>query len=48
MNKKFFLCPGGPIRLDVTNRQAAAAFTDLILSAMTNHDYGRGRARRRH
>jgi AcrR family transcriptional regulator len=48
MNKKFFLCPGGPIRLDVTNRQAAAAFTDLILAAMTNRDYAKGRARRRH
>ncbi|HEY6400121.1 MAG TPA: TetR/AcrR family transcriptional regulator [Blastocatellia bacterium] len=48
MNKKFFLCPGGPIRLNVTSRQAAAAFTDLFLASMTNHDYDSGRARRRH
>jgi AcrR family transcriptional regulator len=48
MNKKFFLCAGGPIRLNITNRQAAAAFTDLFLASMTNHDYESGRARRRH
>jgi AcrR family transcriptional regulator len=48
MNKKFFLCPGGPMTLNITNRQAAAAFTDLFLASMTNHDYDSGRARRRH
>jgi AcrR family transcriptional regulator len=48
MNKKFFLCPGGPMRLNITNRQAAAAFTDIFLASMTNHDYDSGRARRRH
>jgi hypothetical protein len=48
MNKKFFLCPEGPIRLNITNRQAAAAFTDIFLASMTNHDYDSGRARRRH
>jgi AcrR family transcriptional regulator len=47
LNKKFFLCPGGPIRLNITNRQAAAAFTDLFLASMTNHDYDGGRARRK-
>jgi AcrR family transcriptional regulator len=39
MNKKFFLCPGSPMTLNITNRQAAIAFTDLFLAAMTNHDY---------
>ncbi|HEX5084160.1 MAG TPA: TetR/AcrR family transcriptional regulator [Blastocatellia bacterium] len=48
MNKKFFLCPGSPMTLNITNRQAAAAFTDLFLASMTNHDYDSGRARRRH
>jgi AcrR family transcriptional regulator len=48
MNKKFFFCPGGPIRLNITNREAAAAFTDLFLASMTNHDYDSGRARRKH
>jgi AcrR family transcriptional regulator len=48
MNKKFFLCPGGPMTLNITNRQAAAAFTDLFLASMTNHDYDSGRARRKH
>jgi AcrR family transcriptional regulator len=47
LNNKFFLCPGGPIRLYITNRQAAAAFTDLFLASMTNHDYDGGRARRK-
>jgi AcrR family transcriptional regulator len=48
MNKKFFLCPGGPMRLNITNRQAAVAFTDLFLASMTNHNYDSGSARRRH
>jgi AcrR family transcriptional regulator len=48
MNKKFFLCPGGPMTLNMTSRQAAAAFTDLFLASMTNRDYDGGRARRRH
>jgi AcrR family transcriptional regulator len=48
LNKKFFLCPGGPTRLNITNRQAAAAFTDLFLASMTNHDYDGASARRRH
>jgi AcrR family transcriptional regulator len=48
MNKKFFLYPGGPMTLNLTNRQAAAAFTDLFLASMTNHDYDSGRARRRY
>jgi AcrR family transcriptional regulator len=47
LNKKFFLCPGGPMTLNITNRQAASAFTDLFLASMTNHDYDGGRARRR-
>ena len=47
MNKKFFFCPGGPIRLKITNREAAAAFTDIFLASMTNRDYDSGRARRR-
>src|SRR2546428_6394119 len=48
MNKKFFLCAGGHAPPNITNRQAAAAFTDLFLAAMTNHDYDGGRPRRKH
>ena len=48
MNQKLFLCPGSPIRLNITNRQAAAAFTDIFLASMANHDYDSGRARRKH
>jgi hypothetical protein len=33
---------------NITNRQAAAAFTDLFLASMTNHDYAGGRPRRKH
>jgi len=48
MNKKFFLCAGGQAPPDITNRQAAAAFTDLFLASMTNHDYVGGRPRHKH
>ncbi len=48
LNKKFFLCAGDQMKPDITNRQAAAAFTDLFLASMTNHDYNSGRSRRRH
>jgi AcrR family transcriptional regulator len=48
LNKKFFLCSGGRMTLNITNRQAAAAFTDLFLASMTNHNYDIGRARRKH
>jgi AcrR family transcriptional regulator len=47
LNKKFFLCAGRPM-LNITNRQAAEAFTDLFLASMTNHGYNSDRARRRH
>ncbi len=33
--------------LDLTNRQAAAAFTDLFLASMTNHSYENQRTRRK-
>jgi AcrR family transcriptional regulator len=46
LNKKFFLCAGGQT-LNITNRQAAEAFTDLFLASMTNHGYNSGRARPR-
>ena len=46
MNKKFFLCAGRQT-LNITNRQAAEAFTDLFLASMTNHNYDNGRARRK-
>src|SRR5262245_44524143 len=48
MSKKFFLCTGAPMTLNITNRQAASAFTDIFLASMTNHDNGGGRARRKH
>jgi AcrR family transcriptional regulator len=48
MNKKFFLCAGGQATLNITNRQAAAAFTDLFLASMTNRDYDGGRPRGKH
>src|SRR6266545_2996626 len=48
MNKKFFLCAEGQMTPNITNRQAAAAFTDLFLASMTNHDYVGGRPRRKH
>jgi len=48
MNKKFFLCAGGRMTPKITNRQAAAAFTDLFLASMTNHDFVVGRPRRKH
>jgi AcrR family transcriptional regulator len=48
MNKKFFLCSGAPMTLNITNRQAAAAFTDIFLASMTNHDNDSARARRKH
>jgi hypothetical protein len=47
LNKKFFLCAERQT-LNITNRQAAAAFTDIFLASMANHDYDRGRARRKH
>ncbi len=47
LNKKFFLCSGGPMTLNITNRQAAAAFTDLFLASMTNHSYDSSRRRRK-
>jgi len=47
MNKKFFQ-PAGGVMLNITNRQAAVAFTDLFLASMTNHDYDSSRARRKH
>ena len=48
MNKKFFLCAGGQMTPKITNRQAAAAFTDLFLASMTNHDFVGCRPRRKH
>ncbi len=48
MNKKFFLCAGGQTTPNITNRQAAAAFTDLFLASMTNHDFVGVRPRRKH
>jgi TetR/AcrR family transcriptional regulator len=48
MNKKFFLCAEGQMTPNITNRQAAAAFTDLFLASMTNHDSVGGRPRRKH
>src|SRR5262245_731124 len=48
MNKKFFLCAEGQMTLNITNRQAASAFTDIFLASMTNHDYDGGRPRRKH
>jgi hypothetical protein len=48
MNKKFFLCAGGKMTSNITNRQAAATFTDLFLASMTNHGYVAGRPRRKH
>jgi AcrR family transcriptional regulator len=48
LNKKFFLCSGGQMTLNITNRQAAGAFTDLFLASMTNHNYDGGRPRRKH
>jgi AcrR family transcriptional regulator len=47
MNKKFFLCAGRQT-LNIPNRQAAEAFTDLFLASMTNHNYDGGRSRRKH
>jgi len=47
LNKEFFQCAGRQTP-NITNRQAAAAFTDLFLASMTNHSYNSGRARRRH
>jgi len=47
MNKKFFQ-PAGGVMLNITNRQAAAAFADLFLASMTNHDYDSSRTRRKH
>jgi TetR/AcrR family transcriptional regulator len=48
MSRKFFLRAGGRTTPNITNRQAAAAFTDLFLASMTNHDYVGGRPRRKH
>jgi AcrR family transcriptional regulator len=47
LNKKFLLCAGGQMTLNITNRQAAAAFTDIFLASMTNHGYDSGRGRRK-
>ena len=47
MNKKFFLCAGRQT-LNITNRQAAEAFTDLFLASMTNRDYDGGHQRSKH
>jgi len=48
MNKKFFLRASGQMTPKITNRQAAAAFTDLFLASMTNNDYVGRRPRRKH
>jgi AcrR family transcriptional regulator len=45
LNKKFFLSARGQMVLNITNRQAAAAFTDIFLASMTNHGYNSGRGR---
>ncbi len=46
MVNKFFRRDGREL-LDITNRQAAAAFTDLFLASMTNQDYENQRFRRK-
>lgn len=45
LNTQFFLRPGGQMRLNITSRQAAAAFTDIFLASMMNHNYDGSRSR---